>query len=176
MSVSVPTLLTLLTAGVTALAATYVLRRSRKNEGRLFALFTFTVSWWSACVALEALSPTLSGKLFFSKLQYVGIAPLPVLWLLFALAYARLAPLSRAGRLALFMIPALTLLLVATNGAHGLIYPTAELGLSGGYINLEVTHGAGFWSASSSRTSPPHLSGGLEPNPFPTRSASAGTL
>ena len=146
MSVSVPILLTFLTAVVTALAAVFVQRRSTAAEGRVFALFCLTVAWWSACVALEAVSPSLSTKLFFSKLQYLGIVPLPVFWLLFTLNYTGLGHLAtRARRLALFVLPTLTLLFVATNKVHGLIYRTAQLGLSNGYTNLAVTHGVWFW-------------------------------
>ena len=145
MSLSIPILLTLFTGVVTALAAFFLRRRSRTSDGRIFALLCVTVAWWSACVALEAVTITLSGKLFFSKLQYVGITTLPVVWLLFTLAYTRLDTLAtRAVRVGLLVVPALTLLFVATDGRHGLIYQTALIDLSRGYADLVVTHGAWF--------------------------------
>ena len=96
-------------------------------------------------MALEAVSTTLAGKLFFSKVQYLGIAPLPAVWLLFTLAYTKLnTSVARAWRVVLFVVPALTLFFVATNALHGLIYQSALISLSSGYPNLVVTHGAWF--------------------------------
>lgn len=89
---------------------------------------------------------TLEGKLFFSKLQYLGIAPLPVFWLLFTLSFSGnggwVTP-RRAGQL--LIVPAVTLLLVATAGFHDLIYTGVSLEPSTLGTNLVTERGAWFW-------------------------------
>ena len=136
----------LLTALAAAALAWYAWQRLKTREGLMFSLFALAAALWSLCVGLEVLSPSRDTMLFFSKLQYVGIAPLPVFWLLFALYYTGLERYLTPRRTALlFAIPILTIIFVWTNGWHNLIYREVALQGSGIQATLEVTHGSWFW-------------------------------
>ena len=58
-----------------------------------------------------------------ARIQYVGIALSPPLWLMTGLAYVGHREWLRPARIgALMFVPALTILAVATNDAHGLVW------------------------------------------------------
>ena len=101
---------------------------------------------WDLGAALELSAAGLDGKLLWAKFQYLGIATIAVAWLAFALQYTgRERWLSRGNLTLLCVLPVVTLLLVATNEAHGLIWPATELVREGGIWDLRLAHGAGFW-------------------------------
>ena len=136
-----------LTAIVTSLLGFYLWQSSSSRDLIIFSLFTFTVALWSFCVGFESLAQSLQGKLFFSKLQYLGIAPLPVLWLVFTLSYTGRAHWTNLKRIfPLFFVPALTLLIALTNDSHGLLYRSARLEQTPFGTDLVVERGAWFWA------------------------------
>jgi signal transduction histidine kinase len=93
----------------------------------------------------EAAAPTMSEKIFWSKLEYSGGVATPVLYLIFVLRFTgRDKLLSLRNILLLFIIPAITFLLVLTNEKHNLIWsgfsPISEK------TNLmDYFHGLWFW-------------------------------
>ena len=138
-------LLLFLTALATALFTAYFLWRGRSPEVWLFALFSFCVSVWTLCSGLETLHQSLGAKLFFSKLAYLGVAPLPVFWLLFALCFTGRPWPGWRRTLPLFLIPALTFVFVWTTEAHGLVYQGVDLEPSLYGTKLVIMHGWWFW-------------------------------
>ena len=134
------------TAVVTGLLGLYVWHSSSSQNLLIFGLFIFTVALWSFCVGFETLAQNLEGKLFFSKLQYLGVAPLPVLWVVFTLSYTGRRRWTRLRNiLPLLFIPALTLIIALTNSRHGLLYQDAYLETTAFRPDLVVKHGAWFW-------------------------------
>lgn len=134
-----------LTALATSLLGFYFWQGSSSQERVIFALFCFTVALWSFCVGFETLAQSLQGKLFFSKLQYLGIAPLPVLWFIFTLTYTGQSNWVSFKRVTpLLFIPALTLLIVATNDSHHLHYRSVRLEQTPYGTDLVVEHGVWF--------------------------------
>lgn len=68
--------------------AGYAWRRRRTAAGALqFFLLMAAVFLWDAAYICELFSPDLSTALFMVNVQYLGIASIPVLWLLYALRY-----------------------------------------------------------------------------------------
>jgi signal transduction histidine kinase len=68
-------------------------------------------------------------RIVIAKLQYLGVAPIGVLWLLFTSAYSRAAwPISsdRLLRVAVWAVPLLTFVLVLTNEQHQLHWAAIE--------------------------------------------------
>ena len=98
---------------------------------------------WSFAAALGTASVGVPVKVFFSKVEYLGEVSAPVLYLLFVLEYTRLDNrLTPRKILLLWLIPAVTFILAATNDWHGLVWnsftPSAN--------NLLIYgHGAWFW-------------------------------
>jgi len=137
-----------ITAAVSAGLALYSRRRLTAGAGSgWFALLMLAVSVWSLSSALELNSDDLPGKLFWSKVEYLGVVTIPTLWLAFALQYTgRERWLALRYRLLLAVEPIVTLLLVWTNEAHGLIWQHTELDTSGPFAMLSITsYGAFFW-------------------------------
>src|SRR5262249_42892551 len=70
----------------------------------------------------------------------------PLAWLIYALHYTGKARwLTRRNLTLLLILPVLTLLLVFTNEAHGLIWSQIDAGAADRFTALDVTHGPWFW-------------------------------
>jgi PAS domain S-box-containing protein len=97
------------------------------------------------CLIFETASTGVADKLLWAKLEYMGGAATPVLYLIFVLRFTGMDKLiSRRNILLLFVIPLATLVLAITNDKHNLIW----LGYSevSGKTNLmEYFHGIWFW-------------------------------
>jgi diguanylate cyclase (GGDEF)-like protein/PAS domain S-box-containing protein len=100
---------------------------------------------WTFFAALEYGTVSVSGKILFSQLEYIGTLSTPIFFLFFALEYNRsdrwLSGL-RAGFF--FIIPLVTLVLAFTNAWHHLIWTSFTP--SPVHENLIIYgHGIGFW-------------------------------
>jgi PAS domain S-box-containing protein len=111
-------------------------------------LLALAAAIWSLGYALEILVLNDSTTLFWAKTQYFGIVTIPVAWFLFAAEYvgssARVARFLRYRAL-LYVVPLVTLLLVWTNEAHGLIWRQTAARHVGTLYVWEFQHGPWFW-------------------------------
>lgn len=97
-----------------------------------FMLLTAALAEWSLTYVLEMIAPTLEGKLFWVRFQYIGISLIPVGWLLFAQSYVgREDWLSRKRVMLLMVVPAITILMAFTNQWHGLQWAKFSLNTAG---------------------------------------------
>jgi diguanylate cyclase (GGDEF)-like protein/PAS domain S-box-containing protein len=132
-----------LVAGAVAVVAW---RRTATSMGRSLVLLMGSVFVWSFLAAFEAAVPATATKILLSKVEYLGIASTPVLMFLFALKFSRSGSRLKKGRAAaLWIIPVLTLLLAATNEAHGLIWSGFSPAPVGETRLLLYQHGTFFW-------------------------------
>ena len=70
----------------------------RAPDSRPFLLLALAIAEWCLASTLEVASPDLATKIAFAKLEYVGIAVVPLAWYLFATHYAsRPLPARIAG-------------------------------------------------------------------------------
>ena len=135
-----------LLTGFVAVVVSIIIWKRRNSRGGwpLFLLFV-AVAEWALCNGLEAAAVPQELKIFWSKVAYLGTQTSPVLLVLFALQYnargKRITPLTSA---LLFVIPALTFLLAATNEMHGLIWVAFSPGPPG-TNSLIYHHGPAFW-------------------------------
>ncbi len=92
--------------------------RFRNTETGMYFLLLMLSAWiWVFFFTLETATPTLQGKLFFSKIQFIGITFLPSLWVMLVFAYTgQLLP--RPVKIVLLLIPVLTDLVVWTSPQH----------------------------------------------------------
>lgn len=105
-----------------------------------------SVTVWTLFYAGELLAPTLSEKLTFGKLEYFGITSTPVLCFLFALEYTgHKSWLTPIRRLALWILPAVTLGLTLSNELHFLIWAEMSLDPQGFPALVMLEYGAWFW-------------------------------
>jgi PAS domain S-box-containing protein len=107
---------------------------------------TLAVAVWAFGYALEIAGADLPTKLFYAKVQYFGIATVPVAWFVFALQFAQRGEWVVRRRLVLLLaIPTITLLLSSSNEMHRLIWSSTALDSSGPFLALQVDHGSWFW-------------------------------
>ncbi|NTU81823.1 MAG: PAS domain-containing protein [Chloroflexales bacterium] len=137
----------LITSVISGSLALYVWVRRAAPGSTLFSLMMAAVTLWSFAYGHELGSPDLATIRCWTVIGYAGIVTAPVLWLLFALRYSGLG-----GRLigwqtgALFIIPALTLLLNATNERlHFFYYAAVALDASGPFPLLDIHPAPWYW-------------------------------
>jgi PAS domain S-box-containing protein len=143
---STPYALPLLAAAATsAILAVYAWRRRQAPGATVFMVMMLAVAEWTLGYALELSSADLPSIVLWAKLEYVGIVTGPPAALLLACAYTgRSAWLTLRRAALLAIIPVLTVLLVATNDMHGLIWRAVRVDTSSGYAMLDVDYGAWF--------------------------------
>ncbi|MDW8327627.1 MAG: histidine kinase N-terminal 7TM domain-containing protein, partial [Anaerolineales bacterium] len=126
--------------------ALYAFRHATRPGALTFGLLMAAMSEWAAFYALELLAPTLPGKLLAAKLQYLGIAAIPPLWLAFALRFTGHAYWLTHGRGLLLAAPSVfTFILTLTNEWHALIWTGVGLDPHGAPAMYIAGHGAWFW-------------------------------
>ena len=113
--------------------------------GSYFALMMAGVAIWSALYALEAMVPGIPAKVDMAKAEYLGIAFVPVFWVLFSLAYTGFSALARRIRVPLLVLPAVTLVLAMTSDLHHLLWSGFFLETSDSWTPLTMEHGPWFW-------------------------------
>ncbi|NWG34613.1 MAG: GAF domain-containing protein [Chloroflexi bacterium] len=122
--------------------------RKRPAEGAVsFALVMLAAAIWSGGNALELGSGHLAAKIFWLKIEYIGILLLPASWLVFALQLSgRSALLTRRVLFPLSIEPLFMLLMLWTNEAHGLFTRHFGLRPSGAFLVWENVSGPLYWA------------------------------
>lgn len=83
-----PVALTLLIPGlISAALAIYTFNLRNVAGSRVFAFVMLAISVWSLAYSAELSCLNLEGMMFVAKFEYLGIATLPVLWLILTLLY-----------------------------------------------------------------------------------------
>lgn len=121
--------------------------QSRKNPAMLnLSLLLMAVTAWALGYSLELASTSLALMRFFATLSYLGIATIPVFWLIFVARYSGndgwLTPFNQA---LIFVIPFVSIVLVATNDLHHLFYAMTEEGLFGDYSFFNAEPALFWW-------------------------------
>jgi len=75
---------------------------------------------WVGLSGVHRMLTSVDARILAAQFQYLGIASVGPLWYLFCRAYARRAAVRPATNLALWIVPALTLVAVFTNEVHHL--------------------------------------------------------
>lgn len=132
-------------AALISAAIAIIAWRQRHFPGvRWLALLMAAVSFWAAGAMCELSATNIPAKIFWSKVEYVGTLSTPVLFLLLALEYNRIAMRRRRWLAGLFAIPLLCLLLAFSNEYHGLIWTSFRFSPAGNNL-LIYGHGPAFW-------------------------------
>ncbi len=125
----------------------FVWRRRIQTPGAIaFLGFMLAIALWSVAYACELNVTTLALKVFWARIEYLGIATGPPAWLIFILQYTGRDRRLRPSRiLGFYLIPVITILLVFTNRFHGAIWSGLSLSDPGSFQALVVSHGPWFW-------------------------------
>jgi PAS domain S-box-containing protein len=130
-------------------SALYVWWRRKVPWAKTGALLVLASAIWTLGYTLELASVSLSAKIFWAKVQYVGIVVVPTGGLAFTLQYTGHRKWLRVGVLLASIVPLATLLLAITNEAHGLIWSKVwnrtVSSAVGEYLDSDKTFGPGYW-------------------------------
>jgi diguanylate cyclase (GGDEF)-like protein/PAS domain S-box-containing protein len=140
--------LALLVSGLVYLSLAFVVFwYFRTNPGATsFIWLMLTVCIYSVGYYFELHSPTLTQLYFWLKIEYLGIASFPVLFLLFVLQYTKRERCLNVKTIAaLFVIPVITYIMMYTNDSHHLFYRSISLIMVDGLNVLHVIRGPWYW-------------------------------
>lgn len=105
------------------------------------------ITVWTWGYGLELTCLTLACMLFWIKVEYLGIATLPAIWMVFTLQFAGHETWLTWRRAALlFVVPALTLLLNWTNEFHYWHYRSVAVNTSSPFPLLAIVRGPWYWA------------------------------
>lgn len=140
----------LVAAGVLFSFTLFIARRRSGIALTLFMLFMLGIVGLCVTYALELLSAALPNILFWVRIEYLFNQSVPLLWLLFVIAYTRRAAwITRRKVLALSIIPALQVIAAATNDYHHLHWITVGTSELNGLVLFARTYGPSFWLGSA---------------------------
>ena len=119
-------------------------KRKKSAYGNYFILAMALASLWSLFAGLQLQVTDFDTKLFLSDLKFVFIAALPVAWLLLASSFTGNGLSLRIEGL-LFIIPVVTVGLIATNAMHGLVFAQSEAAQAENFVSILREYGFWFW-------------------------------
>jgi len=118
-------------------------RRASAARATMFVWLLAASAIWCLGSAFEGLTTSVAEKIFWSKVQYVGISGVPPLWFLFLAQYVGSAVGSnRRIHYAMGAMAAATNVIAITNDYHGLMWKSVTL--SPLDVGIYV-HGTFFW-------------------------------
>jgi len=132
-------------AALSAFNALFIWRRRRQVGAHALVLLMLAIFIWTVFRTLEALFVAQGLKVAMAKFEYVGIAAVPVLWFFFAFQYTGAEKTSFRQKAWLWIVPAITFLLVMTNERHGLIWRAIYPNPGPLQAILVYEHGLWFW-------------------------------
>ena len=112
---------------------------------RFFALIMLGIAIWAIGYGLELTCTNLADMVFYTNIQYLGIATLPSLWIIFVLKFiGKNNWLSIKTVLLLFLEPGLTLFFKIDQRYH-LVYKNVVLDTSNQLSLLQITPGPWYY-------------------------------
>ncbi len=105
------------------------------------------ITVWCFAAVFEAVFRDLGLKIIFSKISYAGIVTTPVFFLFFISRYSNLDNwITRRSKILLFILPAATFIVAATNELHNLVWTDIYIkhnSIAGTFAFYE--HGPWYW-------------------------------
>lgn len=136
-----------LLACVLALVLSYISNKQRGDRAsRYWVLVLLSFAIWTAAELIANIGTTLEWQLAFQRLVYLGVILGVVSWVMFAIHFSGNARwLTPIVVTAMLIVPAGTLVLVASLESHTLFYKEVALIYRDSYYVLDLRYGVGFW-------------------------------
>lgn len=131
---------------ISAFVLIYIGYFSWKRDKGYISLSLIPVSIYSFGYAFEILCTSIEWVKFWIKLEYLGIAFLPVAWLMFALNFiGQREKLKKSIFMLLNIVPVITLIMNYTNDFHHLFYKKIYMNNDGIFPIVELIKGPFYW-------------------------------
>ncbi len=121
-------------------------RRRDAVGAKAFAWFAGLAALWCLGYAMEIGSTTLAAKLFWVKIQYIGIVNVSSVFIVFCLQYTRRWRFPNKYFAIFFIIPWLLLLTVWLEPKLGIFYRSVALDTNAPFVDLDLEYGPLFWT------------------------------
>lgn len=139
-------LLLLFAAGASTSIALFAWKRRPVPGSIPFAVASLAITQWSLAFVAQISASSLTEQIMWAKFQSLGVAILPIAWLLFALEYSgRKRWLTVRRALLLGVVPFLSCVLALTNEYHGLVWGEVSTTAVHNLQILAVTPAAWYW-------------------------------
>lgn len=139
-------LFAIMSALLSGAAGLHIWRRRAAVGASSAALLLFSVTIWSFAYAMELASSEKAMMRFWLRIEYLGIAFLPLWIIRFALQYSGHDEwLTRRNMVLFSIIPVITLVLNWTNEWHRLFYSAIDVDKSKGMAVLALAKGPWYW-------------------------------
>jgi len=140
-------LIPLTTGVVTSFVAERLLRRYQTPTAPAATLLFAGLSVWLIATGLSLLMSDVRDQILLEKLTVLGAVAVPLAFLLLAArAVRRDGWITRRTLAALWVIPVVTLAMMATNGVHGWLWSRIDIvDLADGRTGLILCRGPWFW-------------------------------
>ncbi len=136
----------LISAIISLLVALVVMQRQNVKGGMPLALLMLEFAMWAAADFIRWSLMDPNAQVLWLKLSHAVLVPAPLTFLIFVCQLTGQDRwLTLRNRLLLAAEPALTMLLIATNGWHSLFYTTFYPAVEHGFVQMEWGRGAWFW-------------------------------
>lgn len=142
-SLSLPSILLLVSAGLNVCLGLAVLRAHRDILARQFFAFMLTAGIYAAGYAWEINAPDMESMKMALRVEYLGAPFATAYWVMLAYGYLWQRRVRRVVHAALLTMPVITLCMVATNDWHHLFYASLEYTRVAGLTIARIGHG--FW-------------------------------
>ncbi len=141
-----PAAVVLWTTAILALLVAWIVARQDTFPGHgVFSWLMIAIAAWALCSGAEAAAVPFAARILMSKLEYIGFAATPVLFLMFAAELSsRDRWLTRRRRFWLWVPAIATIVLAATNEWHGWLWAdfiTVPIGTN----RLIYVHGPAYY-------------------------------
>ena len=129
------------------LLAGFILGRFRNNPGaKSFVILMASVGIYSVCYYFQIHSPNLAKLLFWLKIEFLCMAPLPALWLIYVIQFTKRKGWLSTYKIALLLvIPLITCIMVYTNDYHHFMFRSLSAEVDNGLNMLGFVPGLWFW-------------------------------
>ncbi len=131
---------------VALLMTAFMWNRRRVPGAASVAWLMIAAAIWSGGYGVEVLLDRLDDKLLLVPIQYVGTTTVPVFWFFTAAQLTgRIRIITPRLLASVLIIPAITVVLTATNTSHHLMWEDAAIVGEPGSFSLEFMRGPWFW-------------------------------
>lgn len=136
----------LIVSGSLALIVSLFLLRIKRRVARLGGLLMIAAAVWCIGNGFQFTTDRLAVTRIWITIEYLGIAPMGPLWILFTMAFAGLDRFFTARRIwLLFLIPMISVVMVATDSLHHLHYRSLRLITDGPLPMMKFNAGIWYW-------------------------------
>ncbi len=124
----------------------FVLFQRNHTVIKWFAVLILLTGVWATTYAFALAGRSLSEALFWSNLRYIGIAFIPVIWIIFCIKFINKDEwLNKRNVFLILIIPTITLTLVWTNDLHHFYYEHVELNTFQNINLLSISRGPWYY-------------------------------